>query len=348
MLASATVGVSAFTTGGVAHESRPEVAVVGTLSGAGTSGTLAGSASVLPAVSKRGSLRGGGRIVASHVTGRGLATFVVGFAGEDGRVAHHVVTVRRVGAGAGARWVDPLAAEAAAAASGHRTGSLPAAPAQIVRLVQVPRLDAASRREIVARHGAQCVWAQSEDRWATVGTSYPVGKTSRSWLEYGSASASTFGAAVSYGDGWSASGSATLSDAWGQGFAKSRHPRSYRVDVRYRKQHCYLSSGVYGHSHWIPRYETGGTQTYRLSKRPKWRTCRPIWRGPWWRGKTRGSDHKLSTGVKFAGVIGIDLRTQRAYSTDSRLYYDKPKKRRLCGNTQVPAKASKLRERKAA
>lgn len=192
--------------------------------------------------------------------------------------------------------------------------------------------------------GAVCWWGDYRTRSATVGTSYPIG-TDTSTLKYGSSSTSTFGAAVKYSGGWSASGSKTVSDDWGQDFQSTKELRSYRVSVRYRQQHCTDSSGASSHSHWLPRYETGGTATNILSSRPNFSTCARVAAGTWWRGQVRGSDYSLSYGVKFKEVIGIDLRTQRAYSSDSRLVYHLNKRRRLCGNNDYPARAAKIRAR---
>lgn len=108
-----------------------------------------------------------------------------------------------------------------------------------------------------------------------------------------------------------------------------------------------MKPGSTVHTHWIPWYETGGTRVNILDGRPNWRTCEPVARGNWWRGKVRGTDYALSYGVKFKGMIGINLRTRRAYSADSRLYYSLPTARKLCGNNgKEPAIAGKIRERR--
>jgi hypothetical protein len=287
-------------------------------------------------------------VPARYVAEGGLVTLLLDFTDGSGREAHHVTTVQRIGAGDAAAWADPLAdnfsSEAAFSAS---TSEVLSPPRERVQLVDTGRETGSAdpKGAFSVQSGAQCVYGSATSRSATVGTSYPVGKRSRSWLTYGSSSNTTFGAAVTYGNGWSASGSKTVGDSWGQNFTKSRYPRSYRVTIRYRKQVCYLSSGYYSHTHWLPWYETGGTAVNRLSSRPNWNTCDEIAPGEWWRGVERGTDYKLATGVKFAGAIGIDLRTQRAYTSASRLWYDRPTRRRLCGNTNYPAVASKLRER---
>ncbi len=284
-----------------------------------------------------------------YVADGGLVTLFLDVATGEGFEAHHVATVQRVGSDGDASWADPLAQAPSRAATQSRVDPLPAPPREAVQLVDVSDVRAASgvEADYTAMDGAQCVYGSATNRSATVGTSYPVGKRSRSWLTYGSSSNTTFGAAVTYGNGWSASGSKTVGDSWGQNFSPSRHLRSYRVTIRYRKQTCYFSSGIYSHSHWLAWYETGGTAVNRLGRRPDWSTCQEIASGEWWRGRTRGSDYALSYGVKFRSAIGTDLRTQRSYTTDSRLWYRKPARRRLCGNTQYPAVASKIRERGA-
>lgn len=197
-----------------------------------------------------------------------------------------------------------------------------------------------------------CEWKDSWTTvWATVGTSYPrkkAGSTSNLW--YSASTKSTFGVAKNVGDGWfSTSDTRSQTDDWGVGFEPSGYDRSYRVQVRYRKRKC-SSMTFTGWKHtyyWIPRYQTGGADDYVLSSKPDWRTyCAAIPVGKWWRGSERGNDYSLSYGVKFKSKIGVDLKTQRQYSSAGRLVYKNPtKKRGLCGNNHYPSKASKMRER---
>ncbi|TWH00541.1 hypothetical protein L615_002100000360 [Nocardioides sp. J9] len=187
-------------------------------------------------------------------------------------------------------------------------------------------------------------------RWATIGTSYPL-RTSRSWLTYSGGSTSTFGVATSFDKGVSFSGTGTrsTSDDWGHNFVRRNYDRSFRVQVLYRQFRCaYYYAGKFRYEtsrSWKPWLQTGGTASHRLrTGKPAFRRCAPIDKGEWFRGRVRGKDYTLSYGVKFKGVIGIDLSSSRSYSNGARLYYDNPKARWACGNNAFPARAGKIRE----
>lgn len=186
-------------------------------------------------------------------------------------------------------------------------------------------------------------------RWATVGTSYPL-SGSRSWLTYSASSASSFGAAVSYNKGvsFSSGGTRTTSDEWDQEFARRNWNRSYRVQVRYQRMHC---NEYYGgrfvreiSRHWVPRFQTGGTQEHQPDSKPVFRNCAPIAAGTWTRGGTRYTDYTLSYGVKFKDVIGIDLSSRRSYTNGASLKYSNDRRRWACGNNDFPSRAGKIRE----
>ncbi len=302
-------------------------------------------------------------VPAGFVSPEGLVTVDLRFVDlADGRVSETVTSALLVDADDQGVWVDPLAApgEVAAGLASRAAETLPPVPQLRVRMGQ-GRLPDEVRRSLAsaASRGASASEARrlgaavcgypphapTTDRWATVGTSYPL-KRDTATLTYGSSSKTTFGVAVDSGTGWQASGARTLSDSWGQTFKPRRMMRSYRVMVHYKRQTCWDSSGsVVLSRKWVPQFETGGTAEHRLSSRPDWRKCVGVAVGEWWRGKHRGDDYRLSYGVKFKDMIGIDLRTQRAYTSDSRLVYDVKRRRRLCGDTRVPALASKIRER---
>lgn len=190
-----------------------------------------------------------------------------------------------------------------------------------------------------------CTLLETNDRWATVGTSYPRGGHT-SWLNYTSSTSTTMGAAISsdnrYGS-FSQNSTKTTADSWGQNFAPSSSDRSYRVEVRMGNWKCTSYWSMYT---WEAMRQNGYTWSYPLSSKPNWNTyCGPISAGKWWRGEHRGKDYSLSYGVKIKGLIGIDLSTRRAYSSGSRLVYDAPVPRTLCGNNDDAGWASKMRER---
>lgn len=307
----------------------------------------------------------------SHIDRDGLVSLSIGFTDlTTGEVAHQITSARAVTSGTTAlsstgSWVDPLAeyrestsrsalptltgtgvASSASAAHGRVAGVLgaPVEPISVELEAErgaTKRIQSASR--MTAASGGECYWADTKRLWATVGTSYPIGK---SRLSYSSSTSSSFGAGVTYGNGWSASGSKTTEDSWGQNFKKSGAKRSYQVQVDYRRQNCYLASqGTYSHSHTIPQRQPGFTRSNALGSAPNFRKCGKIASGEWWRGKVRGTDYQLSYGVKAAKFIGIDLSSRRAYSSDSRLSYYYGKKRRMCGSNDVPSEARTMRER---
>ena len=69
--------------------------------------------------------------------------------------------------------------------------------------------------------------------------------------------------------------------------------------------------------------------------------------GKWSRDKSNGSAYSYGAGVKFKSLIGINLKVTRNYSSKQKVIYRLKKERRLCGNNNPPAYASKLMARKA-
>ncbi|WP_154402757.1 hypothetical protein [Nocardioides speluncae] len=194
---------------------------------------------------------------------------------------------------------------------------------------------------------------QTQERGATVGTSYPVGEDN-SWLTYSASTSTTFGVGFSAdkGGSWSARGAVTLGDEWGADFHPRNYNRSYRVNVRYSLIKCFWGTTETDRQ-WQPIRQPGGAWGNVLpagpGNAPDWRHCQHVGPMQWYRGTSRGRDYELSYGVKFNEIIGIDLSTQRAYSSGARLYYgsQRPTGRKICGKDDDPAYASKLRERYA-
>jgi len=308
-------------------------------------------------------------VPSTHITDTGLVTLSIGFTDtETGKVSDQIVSARAVrgSRSAGATqpiWVDPLAEVSTESAGAvprlQGTGdtsadagvltATSAAPVEAVdvRLRDAPRSQArieAATAEISSFPGGTCYWGDRKRVWATVGTSYPVNLAT---LSYSNSTSSTFGAGVTYGNGWSASGTKTTEDSWGQNFNRSGRNRSYQVAVVYRRQNCYLASaGTYSHSHTIPEYQPGFSRVNLLGSAPDYRRyCGPVASGEWWRGGTRGTDYQLSYGVKVKDYIGIDLSSRRAYSSAGRLSYFYGKARRMCGSNSAPSTARTVRER---
>lgn len=188
-------------------------------------------------------------------------------------------------------------------------------------------------------------------RWATLGTTYPVGRSTATMVVSTSRGASYgIGASLSGSRGtWDLSGSRHTESGWSKEWPAISDSRSYQKQIEYFKwKYEYLAS-ICNHYHWIPNTETGGTASNRGIARPRgWRTfCAPEDPGPWWRDDTDGSSYTYSESVKFAGVLGIDLSISRQYSSHQKLLYNIRGRgtKKLCGSNDWPSKASKVVER---
>jgi hypothetical protein len=190
----------------------------------------------------------------------------------------------------------------------------------------------------------------------TIGTGYPVGADT-SKMSHSSGSSAEF--TGSFGVAWDNIGiftqSGTRAVERGSGFdwdSKS-YARSYRVGLVYQKVKAMYDKPCDATPYyvkWVPiGYSGGFGENTDGVTRPDWNTCVRIGStGTWWRDSSSGSSYSLSTGVKFAGVIGVDLSSKRAYNAEARLgYYIGVEGRRVCANTNPPGMASKVMERRA-
>jgi len=223
--------------------------------------------------------------------------------------------------------------------------SLPLTAAQKLAWGGAGDAEASSSNARVAQGSQFCNLRKTGRFWTTIGSSYPVGGDTSS-LTYSSSESSTTGVAYNYGGAWQQEGSKSTDDEWGQDFARSKYMRTYRILVNYGLSECFNPVLGNHYNQVAPRFQTGGTWSYRLSgSRPDWHHCVPVARGDWWRGETRGTDYSLGAGVKMSDAIGINLSSSHRYSSGTRLYYHLPVARHLCGSGDVPTKASKLMER---
>ncbi|MGW0823906.1 hypothetical protein [Streptomyces sp. NPDC002845] len=186
-------------------------------------------------------------------------------------------------------------------------------------------------------------------RLATVGTTYPIAGQ-KATMFHGSGKTIIYGAAVNYGGNWGASGNKSISNGYEFEWAPKKIMRSYRVQVRYGLYLTRNRDGIELYRKWRPIVETGITKEKKLSKRPTWNKgrgtgdrCGVLPKGAWHRTNSSGKSYSLSTGVKFRDIIGIDLSTNREYSSSSKLTYNLSKStRRLCGNNEAPGLAGKI------
>jgi hypothetical protein len=190
----------------------------------------------------------------------------------------------------------------------------------------------------------------SRQRSTTIGTTYPTtaGDTAHMVIEesrgadYGQAYMATGSSG-----GWSANGEKFTRDSWSKTWGNVSAQRSYRKFIEYDMFYfsCRGSSGPIGRF-WRPVGETGGTGHNDGINRPNWTYCTRVDAGTWARKSTTGESYKYGAGVKFAGVIGIDLSVDRQYSSDQYIEYQLDgNNQRLCGNSDYPARAGKIMEK---
>lgn len=265
-------------------------------------------------------------------------------------------------------WVDPVeevsessGVEVARVADG-RTAAVRTVPnarrlhpvrLQGEALVRVPpqHRDARQRGRAASPGAAadicETAYRGDSNRWTTIATSYPLGRT-KAWLDVGGSRGGNYGVAFGFGDGTFKAGGTRFSEGgWSFEWTPSSVARSYRVQVNYHK---YEKVGLCDGPpiQWRPHIETGGvTSNTQGITRPTWnRYCAPVPRGTWSRVRTDGKNYQFNAAVKFASLIGIDLSGEKSYSSHHELVYaidGRPKK--LCGNNDYPSLAGKLVER---
>ena len=315
-------------------------------------------------------------VPASHMTRTGIVTVTLEIVdAETGAVGDLVASARAVTAtdsrersasSTDVRWADPLAAvdvtpgqrvpllvvtgEATRAHSTSTAADLAPLESQRVELRRVPgaaeRIEAvtAASSSHVRASNALCRWGDRTRVWATIGTSYPVNLAT---LRYSSSTASSFGVAYKRGDTWTQEATKSTEDSWGQQVNKSGRNRSYQTQVVYRRQNCQYAHSGRSYSKSMPEYQAGYTRVNLLGpKAPNFTHCGPVYRGEWWRGSTRGTDYQLSYGVKSKHLIGFDLSSRRAYSSEGRLSYYYRQPRTMCGSNADAGLARTVRERR--
>jgi hypothetical protein len=187
-------------------------------------------------------------------------------------------------------------------------------------------------------------------RWATIGTTYPVGRSKARMVVSSSQGASYgIGASMSGSRGsWDVSGSRHTESGWSKAWLPSNYSRSYQKQVEYFKWKYEYMSSICNHYHWIPNAETGGTASNEGIARPDgWRHyCAHEDVGPWWRDRSDGSAYTYGESVKFADVLGINLSISRQYSSAQTVrYFIRGHRKYMCGSNTWPSFASKIVER---
>lgn len=269
-------------------------------------------------------------------------------------------SVRAVQTSAGARWAD---AEDSSAAQGAvpagRTSGLPRyrGPAQGGRTASMTPIThpagVAARAEAAAVAG-NCVGLSPRKTrvgkkisWATIGTTYPVGR-STAWMSVNSSEGATYGVAASgsgaYGS-WHASGSRKVSGGWGFEWNPAKGARSYQKEIEYRQYKYEYLDPRCNRRTWEPIVETGGTSSNRDVERPNFTKCREVGLGKWYRDKSEENAYEYGGAVKMTQYLGIDLSISRQYSKKQKLIYNVVGKKYLCGDNAHPSEAGKVMER---
>lgn len=187
----------------------------------------------------------------------------------------------------------------------------------------------------------------------TIGTAYPIAKDT-AWMTHTNGSSANFTTTV--GVAWNnlgsfqQSGTRTVERGSGFEWDPKSYARSFRVGVVYQKVKAMFDrcGGQPYYVRWVPvGYRGGFGENTNGVSRPNWKHCVKITStGIWWRKQSGGAAYTNNGGVKFAGVIGIDLSSARAYNAEAKLAYRiRLAGRRMCGSNTYPGNAAKVMER---
>lgn len=267
------------------------------------------------------------------------------------------------------RWVDPmspLVESEASVTEAQLVGDSSAHPVRVsVNMTAVPELPRSSGRDFnsAGTHNAtsssDCkhgwVLKANSDRKATIARTFvPNNTKSTAWAYHGSNRNLKMGVAVgAWTDGeWERGGSKTFGSGISFKFAKNRaNKRIYRVETRYGRyvyQYSYPAYNVCSviERKWQPRFNTGGFVARSRTKNPPWAgNCRDVPAGTWKRTHSSGSSFRESGGVLIYNIIGFRLSSERQYNSSAHIAYNVAGKKRVCGNNDLPARASKVRLR---
>ncbi len=270
--------------------------------------------------------------------------------------------------GAG-RWVDPMSplVESETPVSEAQLARAPSAlPVRVsVNMTPVPELPQSSGGGIGSA-GARNFTSSSEckhgwvlkansDRKATIAHTFiPNNTKSTAWAYHGGSRSLKMGVAVgSRADGkWERGGTKTFESGISFQFAKNRvNKRINRVETRYGRyvyQYSYPAYNVCSviERKWQPRFNTGGFVARSRTKNPPWSgNCRDVSAGTWKRTSSSGSSFSESGGVLIKNIIGFRLSSERQHYSSAYVAYKVEGKKRVCGNNDLPARASKVRLR---
>jgi len=181
------------------------------------------------------------------------------------------------------------------------------------------------------------------DAWSIIGETWPYGPhTGNVTMKVGQSTSVGF---ASSGTGkfgsWTQRGSLDTSNSVEDDFnGLSGAFRDYRMQIRYGK---FQSTCGYWYEERL--FATGGFTNSSLDSRnfpTSWSHCAPAI-GRWTRTTSGGYSYTLSGGVLIASIIGIDLGLSSSYSETRTMTYYFNGHYHVCGNNDVPSRASRIR-----
>jgi hypothetical protein len=178
----------------------------------------------------------------------------------------------------------------------------------------------------------------SYDAWDVMAETWPYGShTGNVVLTAGHTH--NLGVAISlsgaYGS-FSYNGLNSVSTSTTDDFGASIFYRNYQMQSHYQR----FNSNC-GGTTVKPAYALGYYKTQNLSGYPSWTHCGTAV-GQWTRADSTGNAYTISTGVKLAPFIGLDVTSSTQYSTTRTMTYYHAGTYHVCGNDNAAGLASKV------
>jgi hypothetical protein len=181
------------------------------------------------------------------------------------------------------------------------------------------------------------------DAWSIIGETWPYGPhTGNITMKVGQTTSVGFASSGTGTPGtWTQRGSLDTSNSVEDDFNwLSGAFRDYRMQIRYGK---FQSTCGYWYEERL--FATGGFTNTSLDSRnfpTSWSHCAPAV-GMWTRTTSGGYSYSLSGGVLIASIIGINLSLSSSYSEKRTMTYYYNGSYHVCGNNDVPSRASRIR-----
>jgi hypothetical protein len=181
------------------------------------------------------------------------------------------------------------------------------------------------------------------DAWSIIGETWPYGPhTGSVTMSVGQSTSVGFASSTSGKAGsWTQTGSLSTSTSVSSDFGgMSAAYRDYRMEIRYGRYESTCG-------HWFEErlYATGGMVPTALDSRDfptSWSHCVSTY-GTWSRTTSDGYSYSLAGGVLIAPLLGINLSLNTTYSENRTISYRYASSYKVCGNNDVPSRASRIR-----